>query len=39
MVPIAEVGGVLFLRSKVELVGEALGPGWQLALWGARWKN
>jgi peptide/nickel transport system substrate-binding protein len=39
VVPIAEVGGVLFLRSKVELVGEALGPGWQLALWGARWKN
>ncbi|MFN8120502.1 MAG: ABC transporter substrate-binding protein [Micropruina glycogenica] len=39
VVPIAEVDGVLFLRSKVELVGEALGPGWQLALWGARWKN
>ncbi len=39
VVPIAEVDGVLFLRSRVELVGEALGPGWQLALWGARWKN
>lgn len=38
-VPIAEVDGVLFLRSRVDLVGEALGPGWQLALWGARWKN
>jgi len=39
VVPIAEVDGVLFLRNRVELVGEALGPGWQLALWGARWRN
>lgn len=39
VVPIAEVEGVLFLRSRVDLVGEALGPGWQLALWGARWRN
>lgn len=39
VVPIAEVDGVLFLRDRAELVGEALGPGWQLALWGARWRN
>ncbi|MFT3860903.1 ABC transporter substrate-binding protein [Micropruina sp.] len=39
VVPIAEVDGVLFLSSRVELVGEALGPGWQLALWGARWRS
>lgn len=39
VVPIAEVDGVLFLRNRVDLVGEALGPGWQLALWGARWRN
>ncbi len=38
-VPIAEADGVLFLRDRVDLVGEALGPGWQLALWGARWRN
>ena len=38
VVPIAEVDGVLFLRNRVDLVGEALGPGWQLALWGARWR-
>lgn len=39
VVPIAETDGVLFLRSRVDLVGEAFGPGWQLALWGARWRN
>ncbi|MFT4295740.1 MAG: ABC transporter substrate-binding protein [Micropruina sp.] len=39
VVPIAEAEGVLFLRQHVDLVGEALGPGWQLALWGARWRN
>ncbi|MBK8446217.1 MAG: hypothetical protein IPL41_05855 [Micropruina sp.] len=39
VVPIAEVDGVLFLGDRVDLVGEALGPGWQLALWGARWRN
>ena len=39
VVPIAEVDGVLFLRDRVDLVGEALGPGWQLALWGARWTR
>ena len=36
---IAEVDGVLFLRSRVDLVGEALGPGMQLALWGVRWRS
>ena len=39
VVPIAETDGVLFLRARVDLVGEAFGPGWQLALWGARWRN
>lgn len=39
VVPIAETDGVLFLRQRVDLVGEAFGPGWQLALWGARWRN
>ncbi len=39
VVPIAEVDGVLFVRDRVDLVGEAFGPGWQLALWGARWRN
>ncbi|MFT4216867.1 MAG: ABC transporter substrate-binding protein [Micropruina sp.] len=39
VVPIAETEGVLFLRDRVNLVGEAFGPGWQLALWGARWRN
>lgn len=39
VVPIAEVDGVLFLRSRVDLVGEALGPGMQLALWGVRWRS
>ncbi|HOQ53070.1 MAG TPA: ABC transporter substrate-binding protein [Micropruina sp.] len=39
VVPIAEGDGVLFLGARVDLVGEALGPGWQLALWGARWRN
>ena len=39
VVPIAETDGVLFVRQRVDLVGEAFGPGWQLALWGARWRN
>ncbi len=39
VVPIAETDGVLFLRQRVDLVGEAFGPGYQLALWGARWRN
>lgn len=39
VVPIAEVDGVLYLRGRADLVGEALGPGWQLALWGARWRT
>lgn len=39
VVPVAEAYGVLFLSQRVDLVGEAFGPGYQLALWGARWKN
>lgn len=39
VVPVAEADGVVFLSQRADLVGEAFGPGWQLALWGARWKS
>ncbi len=39
VLPVAALPGTLVVRQRLELVGEAFGPGWQLGLWGFRWRN
>ncbi len=38
VLPISQGPTTLFVGPKVDLVGDAFGPAWQLGLWGARWK-
>lgn len=39
VLPISQSDQVLFTHKRVELVGEAFGPCWQLGLWGVRWRS
>lgn len=39
VLPISQNAQVLYTHQRVDLVGEAFGPCWQLGLWGVRWRS